>query len=65
MTAKYPSVRRRVEASSLTLSLLLALGATSAGAAETVAAGTANAVAGNSATIRWIFCQPQRMLRRG
>lgn len=51
MTAKYPSVRRRVQASSLTLSLLLALGATSAGAEETVAAGTANAVAGNGAAI--------------
>lgn len=37
MTAKYPSIRRRVQASSLTLSLLLALGATPALAAETAA----------------------------
>jgi len=37
MTAKYPSVRRRVQASSLTLSLLLACAATPAAAAETAA----------------------------
>ncbi|MGH6695777.1 TonB-dependent receptor [Sphingopyxis sp.] len=36
MTAKYPSVRRRVRASSLTLSLLLACAATPAAAAETI-----------------------------
>jgi iron complex outermembrane receptor protein len=36
MTAKYPSVRRRVRASSLTLSLLLACAATPTAAAETV-----------------------------
>ena len=34
MTAKYPSARRRLPASSLTLSVLLALGATPAFAAE-------------------------------
>ena len=44
MTAKYPSVRRRVQASSLTLSLLLACAATPATAAET-AAGEADAAA--------------------
>lgn len=49
MTAKYPSVRRRVPASALTLSLLLAFGATPALAEETatdeaaVAAGTVDA----------------------
>jgi iron complex outermembrane recepter protein len=41
MTAKYPSVRRRVQASSLTLSFLLALGATPAAAAEEAAAAKA------------------------
>ena len=49
MTAKYPSVRRRVSASALTLSFLLALGATPALAGEAeadataVATGTADA----------------------
>jgi iron complex outermembrane receptor protein len=37
MTAKYPSVRRRVQASSLTLSFLLACAGTPAAAAETAA----------------------------
>jgi iron complex outermembrane receptor protein len=47
MTAKYPSVRRRVQASSLTLSLLLAGAATPALAAEAAAdeAGAATATA--------------------
>lgn len=49
MTAKYPSIRRRVQASSLTLSLLLAFGATPAAAeaasAENVDDGAAVAVA--------------------
>ena len=39
MTAKYPSARRRLPASALTLSFLLALGATPALAAETSADG--------------------------
>ncbi|NIJ35695.1 iron complex outermembrane receptor protein [Sphingopyxis panaciterrae] len=56
MTAKYPSIRRRAHVSSLTLSLLLAFGATPAAAEETAdnagdgavavtAAGTADAAA--------------------
>ncbi|GAO77680.1 MULTISPECIES: TonB-dependent receptor [unclassified Sphingopyxis] len=45
MTAKYPSVRRRVQASSLTLSFLLACGATPASAAETAADEAAAAAA--------------------
>lgn len=50
MTAKYPSARRRLPASALTLSFLLALGATPAFAAE-AAAGTedGSAVAGAAA----------------
>ncbi len=48
MTAKYPSVRRRVQASSLTLSLLLACAATPAAAAET-AAEEADAAAATAA----------------
>ena len=50
MTAKYPSARRRLPASSLTLSFLLALGATPAFAAE-ASAGTedGSAVAGAAA----------------
>ena len=46
MTAKYPSVRRRVPASALTLSLLLAFGATPALAEETGADEAAVAAAG-------------------
>jgi len=45
MTAKYPSVRRRVQASSLTLSFLLACAATPASAAETAADEAAAAAA--------------------
>ncbi|ALJ11677.1 TonB-dependent receptor [Sphingopyxis macrogoltabida] len=45
MTAKYPSVRRRVQASSVTLSLLLALGATPAAAEEASADSAANGAA--------------------
>jgi iron complex outermembrane receptor protein len=43
MTAKYPSVRRRLPASALTLSFLLALGATPAMAAEAEAGDAATA----------------------
>ncbi|MBE1526770.1 iron complex outermembrane receptor protein [Sphingopyxis sp. OAS728] len=43
MTAKYPSVRRRLPASALTLSFLLALGATPAIAAEAEAGDAATA----------------------
>ena len=50
MTAKYPSVRRRVQASSLTLSLLLALGATPAFAEETAVGDAAAAAAGTTDT---------------
>ena len=47
MTAKYPSVRRRAQASALTLSFLLAFGATPAAAEEapTKDAGAGAAVA--------------------
>jgi iron complex outermembrane recepter protein len=45
MTAKYPSIRRRVAASALTLSLLLALGASPAFAAEVTAEEAAVAAA--------------------
>jgi iron complex outermembrane receptor protein len=41
MTAKYPSARRRAQASSLTISLLLAIGATPAAAEEVSAANGA------------------------
>ncbi|WP_447756522.1 TonB-dependent receptor [Sphingopyxis fribergensis] len=49
MTAKYPSVRRRVQASSLTLSFLLACAAAPAAAAETAAADDEVAAAAASA----------------
>ena len=42
MTAKYPSARRRAQASSLTISLLLAIGATPAAAEEVSAANGAD-----------------------
>ena len=45
MTAKYPSVRRRVQAGSLTLSILLALAASPAAAGETTAADDGAATA--------------------
>jgi iron complex outermembrane recepter protein len=49
MTAKYPSVRRRVQAGSLTLSLLLALATTPAAAGEIAAADDSAAAAGDTA----------------
>ena len=48
MTAKYPSARRRVPASALTLSLLLAFGATPAFAEETAAGDAAATSAGTA-----------------
>ncbi|MBO9696346.1 MAG: TonB-dependent receptor, partial [Sphingopyxis sp.] len=48
MAAKYPSVRRRLPASALTLSFLLALGATPAMAGETEAGIAAVAAAGTA-----------------
>ncbi len=49
MTAKYPSVRRRLPASALTLSFLLAFGATPAMAEEAGTGDTATAVAAGAA----------------
>ena len=45
MTARYPSVRRRAQASALTLSFLLALAASPAAAEEVVAGGVGDEVA--------------------
>ncbi|WP_332819886.1 TonB-dependent receptor [Sphingopyxis sp.] len=49
MTAKYPSVRRRVQTSSLTLSFLLAFAATPAAATEAAATDDAGAAASAAA----------------
>ncbi|MBA4750913.1 MAG: hypothetical protein H2055_01615, partial [Sphingopyxis sp.] len=50
MTAKYPAGRRHVQASSLTLSLLLALGATPAAATEISAVKAEEAIPATATT---------------